>query len=52
MGSNPNTDVDKLITFGKMALEQGWYDKAREYFEQALALDASNFCCKIQLPVG
>ena len=34
--------VDKLITFGKMAIEQGWYDQAREYFEQALALDASN----------
>jgi len=42
MASNPNTDVDKLITFGQMALEQGWYDQAREYFEQALALDASN----------
>jgi hypothetical protein len=35
-------DVDKLITFGQMALEQGWYDKARELFEQALALDADN----------
>jgi S1-C subfamily serine protease/tetratricopeptide (TPR) repeat protein len=35
-------DVDKLITFGQMALEQGWYEKARDYFEQALALDASN----------
>ena len=34
--------VDKLITFGQMALEQGWYDQAREYFEQALALDATN----------
>ncbi len=34
--------VDKLIDFGQMALEQGWYDKARGYFEQALALDASN----------
>ena len=34
--------VDKLITFGQMALEQGWYDQARDYFEQALALDASN----------
>jgi Tfp pilus assembly protein PilF len=34
--------VDKLITFGKMAFEQGWYDKAGKYFEQALALDASN----------
>jgi len=42
MASNANTDVDKLITFGQMALEQGWYDQAREYFEQALALDASN----------
>jgi hypothetical protein len=42
MESNANPDVDKLITFGQMALEQGWYDQAREYFEQALGLDASN----------
>jgi len=42
MASNTNTDLDKLITFGQMALEQGWYDQAREYFEQALALDSSN----------
>nr|MBC8255241.1 hypothetical protein [Ardenticatenia bacterium] len=42
MENNTSTDVDKLITFGKMALEQGWYDQARENFEQALALDASN----------
>ena len=42
MASNANTDLDKLITFGQMALEQGWYDQAREYFEQALALDSSN----------
>jgi len=42
MTSNPNTDVDKLISFGQMALEQGWRDKAREYFEQAMALDPSN----------
>ena len=42
MASNANTDVDKLITFGQMALEQGWYAKAREYFEQAIALDAYN----------
>jgi hypothetical protein len=34
--------VDTLLTFGQMALEQGWYDQAREYFEQVLALDASN----------
>ena len=42
MESNANTDVDELITFGQMALEQGWYDQAREYFEQALALDPAN----------
>jgi len=42
MAGNANNDVNKLIAFGQMALEQGWYDKAREYFEQALALDASN----------
>jgi hypothetical protein len=42
MESNTNLHVDKLITFGQMALEQGWYDQAREYFEQALGLDASN----------
>ena len=42
MVSNENAGVDKLITFGQMALEQGWYDQAREYFEQALDLDASN----------
>jgi len=42
MENNANIDVDKLITFGQMALEQGWYDQTREYFEQALALDASN----------
>ena len=34
--------VDKLITFGNMALEQGWYDQARSYFEKVLALDATN----------
>jgi restriction system protein len=42
MRRNANTDADKLITFGQMALEQGWSEQAREYFEQALALDASN----------
>jgi len=25
MGSKTNLDVDKLVTFGQMALEQGWY---------------------------
>lgn len=42
MVSNENAGVDKLISFGQMALEQGWYDQAREYFERALDLDASN----------
>jgi len=35
-------EVDRLLTFGQMALEQGWHDQARDYFEQVLALDASN----------
>lgn len=34
--------VDKLLAFGKMALEQGWYDQAREYFDQALDLAPLN----------
>jgi hypothetical protein len=42
MVSDENAGVDKLITYGQMALEQGWYDQAREYFEQALDLDASS----------
>jgi hypothetical protein len=42
MASNADTDVGKLIAFGQMALEQGWYDQACDYFEQALGLDASN----------
>jgi hypothetical protein len=40
--SDANTDVDKLIIFGEMALEQGWYDQARECFEQALDLAPSS----------
>jgi len=34
--------VDKLVTFGQIALEQGWHDQARKYFEQALDLDVTN----------
>ena len=41
-GEMTSEQTDKLITFGQMALEQGWYDQARDYFEQTLALDASN----------
>ncbi len=42
MVSNENAGVDKLITFGHMALEQGWYNQARRYFEQALDLAPSS----------
>jgi len=42
MANNANTDVNKLITYGQMALEQGWYDQARKDFEKVLALDPSN----------
>ena len=42
MVSNENAGVDKLIAFGQMVLERGWYDQAREYFEQALDLAPSN----------
>jgi S1-C subfamily serine protease/Tfp pilus assembly protein PilF len=42
-------DVDKLITFGQMALEQGWYEQAREYFEQAVALNAHSEEAWLQL---
>jgi len=42
MASNTNPDVNKLITFGKMALEQGWYDQAREHFDRALDLAPLN----------
>jgi hypothetical protein len=31
MATNTNTDADKLITFGQMALEQGWYDQELDY---------------------
>lgn len=36
------SEIGQLAAFDKMALEQGWYDQAREYFERALALDATN----------
>jgi len=31
MTSNTNTDIDSLIIFGQMALEQGWYDQESDY---------------------
>jgi hypothetical protein len=42
MVSNENAGTDKLIAFGQMALEQGWYAQARQCFEQALDLDPAN----------
>ena len=33
MESKTNPDVDKLITFGQMALEQGWCDQELDYFD-------------------
>jgi YVTN family beta-propeller protein len=38
----PHTHVDKLITLGKRALEQGWVRQARECSEQVLASDATH----------
>ena len=31
MGSSTNTDVDKFIALGQMALEQGWYVQELDY---------------------
>jgi hypothetical protein len=31
MASNVNNDVDKLITFDQMGLEQDWYDQELDY---------------------
>jgi hypothetical protein len=31
MATNTNTDTDKLIAFGQMALEQDWYDHQLDY---------------------
>jgi hypothetical protein len=31
MATNTNTDIDKLIAFGQMALEQDWYDYELDY---------------------
>jgi len=35
-------DIDNLLAFGRMAFDLGQYEQARGYYEQALALDASN----------
>jgi len=35
-------DIEQLLAFGRMGLETGYYEQARDNFEQVLALDPSN----------
>ncbi len=35
-------DIEKLLSYGRMDLEAGYPEYARQYFESVLALDASN----------
>ena len=35
-------DIEQLLGFGHIGLEAGYYEQARDYFEQVLALDPSN----------
>ena len=35
-------DIEQLLAFGRMGLETGYYEQARDHFEQVLALDPSN----------
>ena len=35
-------DIEQLLAFGRMGLETGYYERARDNFEQVLALDPSN----------
>jgi hypothetical protein len=35
-------DIERLLAFGRMGLETGYYEQARDSFEQLLALDPSN----------
>jgi tetratricopeptide (TPR) repeat protein len=34
--------IEQLLAFGHMGLETGYYEQARDYFEQVLELDPSN----------
>ncbi len=34
--------IEQLLAFGRIGLETGYYEQARDYFEQVLALDSSN----------
>ncbi len=35
-------DIGQLLAFGRIGLENGYYERARDSFEQVLALDPSN----------
>ena len=35
-------DIERLLDYGRMGLETGQYEQAREDFKKALALDPSN----------
>jgi len=35
-------DIEQLLAFGRIGLETGYYEQARDYFERVLALDPSN----------
>jgi len=35
-------NIEQLLAFGRTGLQAGYYEQARDYFEQALALDPSN----------
>jgi tetratricopeptide (TPR) repeat protein len=35
-------DIEQLLAFGRIGLETGYYEQARDYFEQVFALDPSN----------
>jgi tetratricopeptide (TPR) repeat protein len=34
--------IEQLLAFGRMGLETGYYEQARDYFEQVLEIDPSN----------
>ena len=36
------TDIEQLLAYGRIGLETGYYEQARGYFEQVLALDPTN----------
>jgi hypothetical protein len=35
-------EIEQLLAYGRMGLETGYYEQARDYFEQVLVFDPSN----------